>query len=83
MALTTEGGRSVWSVEQKQADDTKEADVWRLKKDGEWFGPKWRRHTDAWIHLLRSQPQSVSYGTEYGGWEIKRCSPLIRTGLRR
>jgi hypothetical protein len=57
--------------------------MWRLKHDGEWFGPKWRSHSDAWIHLLRSQGQSVSYATTYEGWRIVRCSPLTRYGVKR
>jgi hypothetical protein len=57
--------------------------MWRLKHDGGWYGPKWRRHTDAWMHLCRSQPQSTYYALTFGGWDIKRCSPLIRYGMRR
>jgi hypothetical protein len=57
--------------------------MWRLKKDGEGKGPKWVTYDDAWMALLRWQGQSISHATQYEGWEIKRCSPLIRTGKRR
>jgi hypothetical protein len=57
--------------------------MWRLKRGGEWYGPKWPEYVDAWIHLLRSQGQSTHYATTHGGWDIVRCSPLIRTGKRR
>jgi hypothetical protein len=57
--------------------------MWRVKRNHEWYGPKYQRYADAWISLLRAQGQSISYATQYGGWEIKRCSPLIRTGLMR
>jgi hypothetical protein len=57
--------------------------MWRLKKDGEWKGPKCPTYSHAWIELLRSQPQSTSYAVDYEGWEIVRCSPLTRYGVKR